>query len=452
MSETPTPPPSSGMTLRPDGKDMFRPRIGISRTSLVMPRWLAVVGQTLAVLIVHLWFGFNLPLFACLAVIGALAIMNLWLHIGFPPTKRFSDREAALCLGVDMLQLTLLLYFTGGLHNPFFILFIAPVAVSASSLSMRSTIFLMLLGFACVSFIALVAQPLPWIEGQEFEMPRLYQVGLWVAIILGLSFSTAYSSGITREARAMSTALAASQYVLAREQRLSAVGGLAAAAAHELGTPLGTIALIAKEFQEELADKPELKEDLDMLMSQVHRCRDILGRLSANPNQGDAVYDRLDVGALLHEVVDQMPQTGVQFKIDLAPLARTERSEEPNIARQPEILYGLGNFIDNAADFAKSAVSITADWNENMISLRIADDGPGFPSKILDSLGEPFLTTRMRETKSARGHDHEGLGLGVFIAKTLIEHTGGTVRFSNSSKQGEGAVVTVTWARADLEA
>ncbi|TNE38093.1 MAG: HAMP domain-containing histidine kinase [Alphaproteobacteria bacterium] len=452
MSKLPQPRPSLGTTLRPDGKDMFKPRIGISRTSLVMPRWLAVVGQTLAVLIVHFWFGFNLPLFACLATIGGLAVMNIWLHSGFPPTKRFSDREAALFLGIDMLQLTALLYFTGGLHNPFFILFIAPVAVSASSLSMRSTIILMLLGFACVSIIALFAQPLPWIEGQEFEMPRLYQVGLWVAIILGLSFSTAYASGIAREARAMSTALAASQYVLAREQRLSAVGGLAAAAAHELGTPLGTIALIAKEFQEELGDRPELKEDLDMLMSQVHRCRDILSRLSANPSQGDAVYDRLDVSALIHEVVDQMPHTGVHFDVNLAPFERAEDGEEPNIARQPEILYGLGNFIDNAADFAKSRVSVTADWNENTISLRIADDGPGFPSRILESLGEPFLTTRLRETKSARGHDHEGLGLGVFIAKTLIEHTGGTIRFANSSKPGEGAVVTVTWARADLEA
>lgn len=451
MNVTP-PRPSLGTTLRPDGKDMFKPRIGISRTSLVMPRWLAVVGQTLAVVIVQFWLGFNLPLVACLSTIGGLALMNLWLHLGFPPTKRFSDREAAICLGVDMLQLTTLLYFTGGLHNPFFILFIAPVAVSASSLSMRSTIFLMLLGCACVSLIALFAQPLPWIAGQEFEMPGLYQVGLWVAIILGLSFSTAYSSGITREARAMSTALAASQYVLAREQRLSAVGGLAAAAAHELGTPLGTIALIAKELQEEHGDQPEMKEDLDMLMSQVHRCRDILSRLSANPNQGDAVYDRLDVGALLHEVVDQMPHTGVHFEVELAPLNRGEEGEAPIITRQPEILYGLGNFIDNAADFAKSTVRVTADWDEDKITLKIVDDGPGFPSRVLDSLGEPFLTTRMRETKSARGHDHEGLGLGVFIAKTLIEHTGGQVHFANSSSSGEGAVVTVTWARGDLEA
>lgn len=429
--------------------DLPPPQTGLSLTSIVMPRWLAIFGQLIAILVVKLWLGFDLPMTACISIVMAAVALNIGLILRYPANRRLSDREASYYLAFDMLQLTALLYFTGGLHNPFFILFLAPVAVSASSLSTRSTIILMILGFTCVSFIGIAAQPLPWIEGQEFKLPALYQIGLWVSIVLGLSFSAVYASRIAREARTMSDALAASQYVLAREQRLSAVGGLAAAAAHELGTPLGTIALIAKELEEDLSDRENISEDVELLVSQVNRCRDILSKLSTDPHIGDVVYDQLDLGTLLHEVVDQVQGAEVDIQIELLPHNRfaqgLELIEEPSLSRRPEIIYGLGNFVNNAADFAKSKVEIAADWNEEMIKVSISDDGPGFAPKILESLGEPYLTTRAPKARSGRGHDHQGLGLGIFIAKTLIERTGGKISFSNLASPHEGAVIEVLW-------
>jgi two-component system sensor histidine kinase RegB len=420
---------------------------GLSLMSLMVPRWLAIVGQLIAVLLVKFGLGFDLALGACIAVILASVALNIGLTLRFPSTKRLSDREASYYLAFDMLQLTALLYFTGGLHNPFFILFLAPVAVSASSLSTRSTLILMTLGFTCVSFIGVAAEPLPWISGEEFELPGLYQLGLWVAIVLGLSFSAVYASRIAREAQRMSDALAATQYVLAREQRLSAVGGLAAAAAHELGTPLGTITLIAKELEEEFADNETVAEDIELLISQVHRCRDILSRLSTNPLVGDAVYDQMDLGSLLHEVVDQFPSSSVAVEVSIEepPESSDAAGPMPTLVRRPEIIYGLGNFLNNAVDFAVAKVMITADWDGESVHIRIEDDGPGFAPRVLDQLGEPYLTSRLGKFQTGRGHDHEGLGLGIFIAKTLIERTGGKISFSNLSGDQHGAIVDIRW-------
>lgn len=417
--------------------------------SLVIPRWIAIAGQTAAIFAVNFGLQYEFPFLLCLGVVGASANLNLIATLRSPANKKLSDREATGYLAFDILQLTVLLYLTGGLQNPFFILFLAPVTISASSLSLRSTILLMSLAFACVSFVGVFHLPFPWKPGESFALPILYQIGLWTAIGLGLSFSAIYAWRIAQEARRMSDALAALQYVVGREQRLSAVGGLAAAAAHELGTPLGTIALIAKELGEEMGDHETIGEDVQLLISQVNRCRDILGRLSADPHLGDIVYDQLDLGSLLHEVVEAAPVSEIDIEIQLLPHLRffdgDELLDEPRVQRRPEIIYGLSNFVNNAVDFAQTSVVITADWDEASVRITIEDDGPGFAPRILDQLGEPYLTTRRRVAKTAKGHDHEGLGLGVFIAKTLIERTGGQVKFKNRSMPEIGAMVEVVW-------
>lgn len=427
---------------------------GIRLQSLIMTRWLAIAGQGFALLIVLFVFGFDFPFIACAAVVTASVVLNIAATAAFPASKRLSDREAVLYLAFDIIQLSTLLLLTGGLHNPFCILILAPVAVSASSLSGRSTVLLVGLALACVSGLGLLSLSLPWIPGENFVIPLMYQVGIWSALVLGIVFTAAYGWRIAFETRAMSEALTATRFVLAREQRLSAVGGLAAAAAHELGTPLGTIALVASDLADSAADEATFKEDISLLLSQVDRCRKILRQLSADPHIGDAVYDTLDLGTLLHELADSVPAGSPLVRVHLLPHDRFADGEdlidEPVLARRPEIIYGLSNILNNAVDFAKSEVVIKADWADTRLSIEISDDGPGFAPHVIDRLGEPYLTTRPRRNVNVGRGDHEGLGLGVFIARTLLGRTGGVMEFHNRS-DGHGATVSVIWPDGILD-
>lgn len=427
---------------------------GIRLRSLILIRWLAISGQVLAVLIVLFGFGFEFPVLACVAVITASVVLNMVAFALFPANKRLTDREAALYLAFDIIQLSTLLSLTGGLLNPFSILVLAPVAIAASSLSGRSTLLLVGLALICVSGLGLVSLPLPWVPGETLLMPPMYQVGIWTALVLSSAFLAAYAWRIAFETRSMSEALTATRFVLAREQRLSAVGGLAAAAAHELGTPLGTIALVANDLADNVADDETMKEDVALLLSQVDRCRKILRQLSADPHISDAVYDTLDLGTLLHELADNVPAGAPLVRVHLLPHDRFADGEdlidEPTLSRRPEILYGLGNILNNAVDFAESEVVMKADWTDAQLSVEISDDGPGFAAHMMDRLGEPYLTTRPRRGVNVGRGDHEGLGLGIFIAKTLLGRTGANMRFFNKS-DGQGAVVLVNWPNGILD-
>ena len=430
---------------------------GIRLRSLVLTRWLAVGGQALAVLFVAYVLRFDVPLLACIAMIAASGLLNVVATTVYPTNKRLTDRETMLYLAFDVIQLSALLFLTGGLKNPFAILVLAPIAISASSLSKRSTGLIVGLAIFCVSLLGLTSMPLPWPSDQAFEVPGMYQTGLWLAIVLGIGFVAIYAWRIAYESRSMSEALAATQFVLAREQRLSAVGGLAAAAAHELGTPLGTISLVANDLADSTVANEELKDDVALMLSQVERCRKILRQLSADPHIGDSVYDKMDLGTLLHELAESVQAGGPFVRVHLLPHDRFadggDLVEEPVLARSPEIIYGLSNFLNNAIDFGQSEVVMTADWDDNKVIVEISDDGPGFSPGVLERLGEPYFTTRPKQNVNVGQGDHEGLGLGVFIAKTLLGHTGGQIAFLNR-EEGTGAVVRVTWpngiARPDL--
>lgn len=424
--------------------------------TLVRLRWLAVAGQTLTVMVVYLGLEFPLPLAPCLAAIAVSAWLNIYLAIRFRANLRLRNRYATLLLAYDIVQLAVLLYLTGGLQNPFSFLFLVPATVSASTLPLNKTVALGILTLLVSTLLAFFHLPLPWNQADPLTLPVVYIGGIWTAIVCGLGFMGIYVRRISEESKRMSKALTATEMVLAREQQLSALDGLAAAAAHELGTPLATIALVAKELKRELPDDGSHTDDLDLLISQAGRCREILSTLTAYDDEGDHVFGRLKLSVMLSELVEPLSGGDVEVVVSCAAedVADENMRREPVILRNPGILYGLENLIDNAADFAREKVSVTARWGDDHVSIRIEDDGTGFALDVIDKLGEPYVTTRKGEWAAAPSEDsgHDGMGLGFFIAKTLLERSGAVVRVTNLKRPRSGAVVTVSWPRRDLDA
>jgi two-component system sensor histidine kinase RegB len=391
---------------------------------------------------VHFIVGFELPLGFCLGIVLMSAWINTWLTLSVPPQKFARDWEAFAQLGYDVAQLCLLLMLTGGLQNPFVVMLAAPVMIAVAALPPRWSLGVGAIAMAGTGAMWLWSLPLPWYAGQTLELPWVYVLGLWSAIFISIAFTAVYSWRVSQEGKRMATALAATQGVLSREQRLSALGALAAAAAHELGTPLATIQLTAKEMLRELKDDALLREDAELMVTQARRCRDILKRLSQERTASDLRHDRIEFQAALEEA--SAPLRGLGPVIDVR-LAELQGSEPPVLRRMPEILYGIGNFIENSVDFASSRVTVEGRWDPGNVYIRVSDDGPGFSPEILSKIGEPYITTRSGTPGQG------GLGLGVFIAKTMIENSGGVVRFDNAGPQG-GAVVSIRWPRKQVEA
>ena len=412
--------------------------------TLVKLRWLAIFGQSLAVLLIQYGFGFNLPLGACFVAIALSAWLNIALRLRFPLNHRLDEGPASILLAYDILQLSGLLYLTGGLENPFSLLFLAPVMISAVSLSGPRTLMLSGLMGVAATILAFWHLPLPWYSDAELRLPILYVAGIWVAIVLGTGFIWVYASRVAEEALLLSDALAATELVLAREQHLTQLDGLAAAAAHELGTPLATITLVVKELASNLPQEGAIAEDLSLLSQEVKRCRGILAKLTSLGDDSDGMMDNLKVRLLIEEVVQPHRDFGVDVKVDASG-----EGSEPITLRNPGIVYGLGNLVENAIDFADSEVRIKANWNAFAVSISIEDDGPGFAPEVLLHLGEPYVTTRGpdRRAKSEEG----GLGLGLFIAKTLLERSGAVVTMSNLKAPVTGAQVIVKWPRPLFE-
>jgi two-component system sensor histidine kinase RegB len=397
-------------------------------------RWFAVAGQTATVLTIYYGYHFPLPLDLCLAVISLSVALNVVLALASPRSHLLPSRQAALLLSFDILQLAALIFLTGGLENPFAILLVVPVAVSASTQPLSVTIVLTAFDIALTTFLAKLHYPLPWVHQPSPVLPVLYIAGVWTALVICITFIAFYAWRIGQETRQMSHALTAAELILAREQRLSALDGLAAAAAHQLGTPLSTISLVAKELERETPQDSPWHEDITLLRTQAARCRDILSELSkSGPGREDDYFAQIPLTHLIEEVV--------------APL-RTKPSGEPVIARNPGLMHALANLIDNAADFARSTVIVDASYDQDKLRLRIADDGPGFPANIIHYLGEPYVTTRPRShTRNGEG----GMGLGFFIAKTFLERSGAAVVAENRTPPDTGATVQIVWPRARIE-
>lgn len=411
----------------------------ISLRTLVAIRWVALAGQALTLLTVHYGLGYRLPLLPAVGVVACSALLNVFLTIRRQAVSRLGERDAALYMGYDILQLAALIYLTGGLENPFAILVLAPITVAATILSQRPVIALSGLAVAAITIVAIWNLPLPW-SGPPPPFPLPLVLGTWTALVLATLFIALYTWSVAQEARRLRDAVAATQLALAREQQVSAVGSLAAAAAHELGSPLATIAVVAKELARELPPDSPYAEDAALLVSQSERCRKILAQLAQQHDEdGGSPYARLPISSLVEAATASHHDQGVRL---IFATTSASAEDEPLVRRSPEILHGLNNLIQNAVQFARREVSVTTSWDAEAVTVEIADDGPGFPLHLLGRLGEPYLSTRAGEAAH--------MGLGIFIAQSLLERSGARLGFANLPEGG--AHIAILWKRANLEA
>ncbi|MFV2034804.1 MAG: sensor histidine kinase RegB [Halocynthiibacter sp.] len=421
--------------------------------TFILLRWLAITGQIIAIFVARRHYGLQLELGFVYMVIGASVVANLVFIFVYPENKRLSELQAALMLLFDIFQLSALLFLTGGLHNPFSLLVIAPVTISATALGLRSTIILGVIAMALTTVLTTYHVSLRTEAGEVLRMPEIFVFGFWVAIVSGTIFLSIYARRVASEIHSMSEALLATQMALSREQKLTDLGGVVAAAAHELGTPLATIKLTSAELMDELADRPDLREDAELIRDQSDRCREIL-RSMGRAGKNDLHMRSAPISAIIEEAAEPHMNRGKTVRFDFAP--KDNGGAQPVLVRQPEVIHGLRNLIQNAVDFADHNVWLQAYWTQSKIMVRIADDGPGYPSHLIGRIGEPFVRNRRSYADRERRPEYDSMGLGLFIAKTLLERSGAEVEFGNGSDpflarddqpEQSGAIINIIWPR-----
>ena len=441
---------------------MSQPRIGyidqnarsnwMRLRTLVLVRWFAIAGQILALVIGQQLYGLKLALGPCAIAIGLSVLTNLLAVVIFPDNRRLSEAETVLTLLFDTLQLSLLLAFTGGLNNPFALLILAPVTIAATVLPSRSTLLLASCAVGMVTIVGLVHIPLRTENNNLLEMPVVFVFGFWVAIVTGIIFISIYTRRVTAEMTSMSEALLATQMALAREQKLTDLGGVVAATAHELGTPLATIKLVSAELMEELQDAKDLHSDAQLIHEQAERCGDIL-RSMGRAGKDDLHLRITPWSALIREAAEPHLDRGKNVKFVFDQNLEFDL-DQPTTFRKPEVIHGLRNLIQNAVDFAQSEVRIDVGWSEAEIFVTISDDGSGFAPQVINRIGDPFMRRKKHDAQSSARPGYDGMGLGLFIAKTLLERSGSELEFLNASTDHSlrGAVVRGVWPRGKLEA
>ena len=423
--------------------------------TMIFIRWVAVTGQLAAIIIAFQYFELALDLSLCFFAVGLSALANIVASLFFPESKRLSELENVFMILFDLFQLAFLLFLTGGLNNPFSFLLVAPVVVSAAALKKKSTI---IIGSAAVLIVTLLSYffvPLETLSGKTLTIPDIFLFGNWVAISTGIVFLAFYSNRVTSELNTMSDALFATQAALSREQKLTDLGGVVAAAAHELGTPLATIKLTSSELIEELKNFPELHDDAMLIRDQADRCGNILNSMGGAGKDDLQMHQTL-LAEIIREAAEPHSQRGVTIETKISD-GHKGGIDEPYIIRRPEIIHGLRNMIQNAVDFATSKVWVESSWTKESITITISDDGYGYPPNLLGRLGDPFLGAKIGK-ENRQGY--EGMGLGLFIAKTLLERTGAKISFSNgdrnqtsahSKREASGAIVEIYWPRKKVE-
>ncbi|ASG19768.1 ActS/PrrB/RegB family redox-sensitive histidine kinase [Nitrospirillum viridazoti] len=434
---------------RPEGGRWAAARINLRTLNTI--RWIAIAGQTVTLLTVEDLVGIDIPLLPALAVTAVSLLINLYAIARRRRSPFLTERGAVLFLGYDTVQLTVLLMLTGGLENPFAVLVLAPLMVGASMLGRRLVTGLTTLTTACLTLVWALAMPLSWPASNGVTLSPIYLGGIWAALTLSAIFIATYVYKVAQSGRDLSQALIASQVSLARAQKASALGALAAAAAHELGSPLGTIAVVAKELARDMPPDSPWVEDIQLLQSQSDRCRVILADLARRPDAEGEMEPYAPLGPV--QVIEAVaaPHRRADVTLDITVTGAEEGAPSP-LPLSPELQHGLGNILQNAMQFATTRVDVTLHCDPSALVLTVADDGPGFPVSLLERLGEPYVSDRDErlEQVPVRAGGGGTMGLGLFIAQILLERTGAVVSYANgrpgSTPVGAGAHVTVNWS------
>ena len=413
--------------------------LNLDRKTLVFLRWIAIFGQFFSVNLVYFFLDLNFPVLLCHIVIFIGFFTNIYLQFGLKVTL-LKDLYSTIFLVYDIIQLSVLLFLTGGIFNPFAILLIVPTIVSSTFLSMGSTIILGTLTIFLLFTLTFFNLPLPGMEEYVLSFPNYYVTGILISLIIGLIFLSYFGIRFAGETKKRSDALNKLQQILAKEYELESLGGQAAAAAHSLGTPLATISVVAKEMRKEVGDSSKLTKDLDLLIGQTKRCSEILKKISQKKIISDEFLSSMSFEELLEEIVKSFKESS-EKKIQLNTDKDTNKID---IKRNPELVYGLRNFIGNAVKFANQNILISIISDNINLYILIEDDGLGFPEDIIEALGEPYIKSRSKLSKS-----NAGLGLGTFLGKTLLERQSAVISFENDSSLN-GAKVKIKWSINDL--
>ena len=424
-----------------DFSTLFRTKenLNLDKSTLTILRYIAIIGQFIAINVVFFYLNLEFPIKASLIVVFIGLLTNLYLQFKVK-ANQLKDTYASLFLLYDLFQLAILLYLTGGIFNPFSILLIIPAIVSSTFLSMGTTIILGFITSLILFTLTHYYLPLPGLLVENFDVPSFYKFGILISILIGLIFLSYFGIRFAGETKKRSEALNKLQEVIAKEYELESLGGQAAAAAHSLGTPLATIAVVAKELKKEIGDNKDVSKDIDLLISQTKRCSEILKQISKKQIEEDIFLSSIKLEDLLEEIIDSFKETSSK-KIELVS---NDDNNKINIERTPEIIYGLRNFIGNAVKFSKSRVKINLISNLEKIEIKINDDGPGIPDDIIKKIGEPYIKSKSTELNS-----NSGLGLGTFLGKTLLEKQGAKLLFRRNNDLG-GALVIISWNPKNL--
>ena len=417
----------------------LRENLNLDKKTLVILRWIAIIGQFTAINLVYFYLKLDFPVLICHIILLIGFVTNLYLQLGIKSIL-LKDFYASIFLTYDLIQLATLLYLTGGISNPFSILMIIPTIVSSTFLSMGTTIVLGILTIIFLFALTIFHYPLPGVHDHSITFPKLYLTGYFLAIIVGLVFLSYFGIRFSGESKRRSDAIKELQQVIAKEYELESLGGQAAAAAHSLGTPLATISVVASELKKELGNNKEHSKDIELLISQTKRCGEILKQISKKQIIEDEFFSKTTIEDLLNEIIDSFKETSskkLTLNVD-------ENQKKFDFQRSPELIYGLRNFIGNAVKFAKSTVEIKIKSNSKNLEVLINDDGPGFPDDIKEVLGEPYI-----KSKSSKVTSNAGTGLGTFLGKTLLERQFARLSFLRDNKLG-GASVNITWSVTDL--
>jgi len=413
--------------------------IQLDKKTLVILRWIALVGQYLTINIVYFIFKFEFPFFYCSLIIFIGILTNFYLQFKFKKNQ-LNNFTSTFFLFYDLIQLSTLLYLTGGITNPFTILLIVPAIVASTFLTLRSTINLSIITIVILVFLTIYNLPLYYNSDVHYHVPDIYLYALPIAIIITLIFLTYFGVRFGIESRKRTEALNKLELILAKEHELESIGLQAAAAAHSLGTPLSTITVVARELEKEIGSNLKYAKDIDLLISQTQRCSNILKNLSRDQFKEETFLSDVKIEGLLNEIIRSFTEIS-EKKLSLS----AEKNKlNPQIERTLEITYGLRNFVGNAVKYGNSFVDISLESNNKITEVKICDDGPGFSEDILDVLGEPYIRSKNKIISSK-----SGLGLGTFIGKTLLERMKANIKFDKCPETG-GAMVIIRWQTKDL--